>query len=67
MQREMAHERPPKGASTESTPVNPDNTIATLAYQLWMLRARPIGSPQVDWFRAEEELKNSMKSVAHTI
>jgi hypothetical protein len=27
-----------------------------LAYQLWLERGCPVGSPEQDWFRAEEEL-----------
>ena len=30
--------------------------IAALAYQLWMERGCPIGSPDQDWFLAEAEL-----------
>src|SRR5258708_2179932 len=64
MLRDTAHESSPRSASPEATNVDPDhNGIAALAYQLWVLRARTIGSPEVDWFRAEEELKNSMRSV----
>ena len=37
-------------------------TIQELAYQLWILRARPHGSPEVDWYRAEQELKNAIPS-----
>jgi hypothetical protein len=33
--------------------------IAALAYQLWNDRGCPIGSPDEDWFRAENELKGS--------
>lgn len=33
--------------------------IALRAYVLWEARGRPIGSPEVDWFRAEEELFES--------
>lgn len=32
--------------------------VAALAYQLWERRARPIGSPEVDWFEAERQLGN---------
>ena len=28
-----------------------------LAYQFWLKRGCPIGSPEDDWFRAEEELQ----------
>lgn len=35
----------------------PDSySIAVLAYQLWHARGCPDGSPEIDWFRAEEEL-----------
>jgi hypothetical protein len=33
--------------------------IATLAYALWEARGCPEGSPQVDWFHAEQELTTS--------
>jgi hypothetical protein len=29
--------------------------VAELAYQLWILRGCPDGSPDQDWLRAEEE------------
>ncbi|MDD5544173.1 MAG: DUF2934 domain-containing protein [Acidobacteriia bacterium] len=32
--------------------------ISELAYRLWNERGCPIGSPDEDWFRAEEELRN---------
>lgn len=31
--------------------------IARLAYAFWEARGRPHGSPDEDWFRAEEELR----------
>jgi hypothetical protein len=40
----------------------PDPThddIAQRAYALWEARGRPEGSPQVDWFRAEQELRGT--------
>ena len=30
--------------------------IEKLAYQRWVERGRPLGSPHEDWFRAEQEL-----------
>jgi len=33
-----------------------DETAAR-AYELWCERGCPTGSPEVDWFRAEEELR----------
>jgi hypothetical protein len=42
----------------------PGGTIAMRAYQLWLERGCPEGSPDEDWFRAEQELTNRKKSVA---
>ena len=36
-----------------------ESEIAALAYELWQERGCPIGSPDKDWFRAEQELKHS--------
>jgi hypothetical protein len=38
--------------------------LSALAYELWMQRGCPLGSPEVDWFRAEEELKKRTKFLA---
>jgi hypothetical protein len=38
--------------------------ISALAYELWIQRGCPIGSPEVDWFRAEEELKGRKELLA---
>jgi len=39
------------------------SSIAALAYQLWLARGCPDGSPEIDWYRAEEELaRQSAKS-----
>lgn len=32
-------------------------TVQITAYYLWEQRGRPIGSPEADWFRAEEQLR----------
>ena len=37
-------------------PMEPE-TVQLTAYYLWEQRGRPIGSPEVDWFQAEEQLK----------
>jgi hypothetical protein len=37
--------------------LNPEE-IAARSYELWQERGYPIGSPEIDWFRAEEELRN---------
>lgn len=35
------------------------NEIAARAYELWVQRGCPDGSPQDDWCQAEEELRRS--------
>jgi hypothetical protein len=34
--------------------------VAKLAYQLWEERGRPLGSPEVDWFRAERAVYSAL-------
>jgi Protein of unknown function (DUF2934) len=47
---------PKTQATSRST--TPDITIIeTRAYELWMQRGCPIGSPEVDWYQAEEEIR----------
>ena len=41
-------------SSAQPSPTHED--IATLAYLLWEERGAPIGSPDVDWERAVQEL-----------
>ena len=66
MLRHTTDEKATKSEPAEPTNLNPDHdTVAALAYQLWTLRARPIGSPEVDWFRAEDELRKSQLRVWH--
>ncbi len=31
--------------------------VAALAYEFWLQRGCPIGSPEEDWFRAEQLLR----------
>ena len=38
--------------------------IAALAYELWLERGCPLGSPEVDWFRAKEELRRRKELLA---
>lgn len=37
----------------------PTNAITCLAYELWERRGCPRGSPEVDWFEAERQLRDS--------
>jgi hypothetical protein len=41
--------------------------IERLAYWLWQQRGRPIGSPDDDWFLAEELLRRRYKGVQLSI
>lgn len=34
--------------------------IAKLAYELWARRGRPLGSPDVDWYAAEQSVYASL-------
>jgi hypothetical protein len=34
--------------------------VAKLAYKLWEDRRRPFGSPEVDWFAAEQAVYSSL-------
>ena len=34
--------------------------VAKLAYELWTKRGRPLGSPDVDWFAAEQAVYASL-------
>ena len=47
--------------TTESGSVNLEQKlIEALAYQLWLARGCPVGDDQEDWFRAEEQLRDSV-------
>lgn len=49
----------------EPRPAIPDEeTIRTLAYELWRARGCPIGSPEDDWYIAEKQLKEPLIDVA---
>lgn len=34
--------------------------VAKLAYELWAQRGRPFGSPEVDWFAAEQAVYSAL-------
>ena len=52
--RSMA-ERP----AVEAAEVDTQQEIAARAHELWIERGCPVGSPDEDWFRAEEEIRQS--------
>ena len=50
-------ETPALAAEPQSTELRPTHEdIVSLAYALWQQRGCPEGSPEEDWFRAEQEL-----------
>lgn len=51
-------------ASAQASPTHKD--ISKLAYHLWEERGAPIGSPEVDWERAEYELSAASAPAATT-
>jgi Protein of unknown function (DUF2934) len=42
--------------NSRDTPASSGEVIAKVAYELWLERGSPIGSPEQDWFRAEQLL-----------
>ncbi len=54
----MAVSESPQNAAQNfiSEPAN-QGEISALAYELWIQRGCPLGSPEVDWFRAREDLR----------
>jgi hypothetical protein len=43
------------------------SAVAALAYEFWLQRGCPIGSPEEDWFRAEAEIKNGQMTAASAV
>jgi len=69
----MAKPLPPDQSQKEAAPVAPEaptpaggdpehEETARVAYQDWQQRGSPIGTPEEDWFRAEEEAKGRRKN-----
>jgi Protein of unknown function (DUF2934) len=44
----------------------PHEETALRAYRLWQERGSPIGSPEDDWFRAEQEIRSEEAPPAET-
>jgi hypothetical protein len=42
------------------------NDTALRAYSLWEQRGSPLGSPDEDWFRAEQEIRSEKAPSAET-
>jgi hypothetical protein len=43
---------------------NPVEQIELRAYEFWEERGRPLGTPEVDWFKAEHELTESESTLS---
>lgn len=39
----------------------PHDRIQVAAYYLWQQRGYPLGTPELDWFRAEEQLRGQIE------
>jgi Protein of unknown function (DUF2934) len=50
-------QRRPEMPSTQELPAQEE--IEKLAYQLWEERGAPLGSPEIDWERAEQALREN--------
>lgn len=51
----------PPAPVDEPAPVN-EQDVAALAYQRWLERGCPHGSPEKDWYAAERELQSKSNS-----
>jgi hypothetical protein len=49
---------------TAADPESLETQIRNLAYQLWLARGCPAGSPEVDWQEAEERMKGPQTQTA---
>jgi Protein of unknown function (DUF2934) len=48
--------------------IEPDHfAVDNLAFDLWCLRGCPEGSPEVDWFAAEKQLKSERPMIEEAV
>jgi hypothetical protein len=52
--------QPPLEHATDFLGEDRHEFVAKLAYELWAQRGRPFGSPEVDWFAAEQAVYASL-------
>ncbi|HEY7390520.1 MAG TPA: DUF2934 domain-containing protein [Bryobacteraceae bacterium] len=45
-----------KSTTTQAVEPNNQEKISIRAYELWVERGCPVGSPEIDWLRAEAEV-----------
>ena len=58
VETEATMESPEESVLADSPAPFSQQEIADLAYEFWLDRGCPHGSPDEDWFRAERELRN---------
>jgi hypothetical protein len=51
-------------STTQAVEPNNHEKISARAYELWIERGSPMGSPEIDWQRAEAEI-TAVESSAH--
>lgn len=61
VQEDMQIEIPETPAEAPATPPTHEQ-IAALAKILWAARGCPEGSPEVDWFQAEQQLREKQQA-----
>ncbi len=52
--------QPPVELTTDYLGEDRHEFVAKLAYKLWEERGRPLGSPEVDWFAAEQAVYSGL-------
>ena len=60
---ETLTEPPQRPDRTSTSETETREEIAIRAYHLWQERGCPIGSPEEDWFTAEEELNEVLEGL----
>ena len=67
MSRRTLHQMTQRAAPLQEAEAAPaQSMIEALAYEHWLARGCPIGSSEVDWLRAEEEVKDRIGPVSKT-
>lgn len=55
--------REESGSQTQTSEPASSDAVAKLAYDLWLSRGYPHGSPEEDWYEAERILKHNVDHV----
>lgn len=67
MSRKLSADGRRAGSASELSKNIPEPAaVAALAYELWQGRGCPTGSPEIDWFQAEELLSRQSAGPAET-